>query len=163
MTSLPFCTCDLTLSLECVPHDPPNLHALGAVERGEKGGGRGEEGGGGRGEEGGGGRREGGGGRREGGGGRREEGGGGGRRGRGGGKRRMIEVVRVLYRGGGEHGICLPFKSNTAHPRQSLFQRKMSCLRWDSNPRHSALRSAGWAQILHLIVHLMNSLTINSV
>ena len=66
MTSLPFCTCDLTLSLECVPHDPPNLHALGAVERGEKGGGRGEEGGGGgrRGEEGGGRREEGGGGRR---------------------------------------------------------------------------------------------------
>ena len=28
-------------------------------------------------------------------------------------------------------------QSNTAHPRQSLFQRKMSCLGWDSNPRHS--------------------------
>ena len=26
-------------------------------------------------------------------------------------------------------------QSNTAHPRQSLFLRKMSCLRWDSNPR----------------------------
>ena len=25
-------------------------------------------------------------------------------------------------------------KSNTAHPRQSLFLRKMSCLGWDSNP-----------------------------
>ena len=76
MTSLPFCTCDLTLSLERVPHDPPNLYALGAVERGEKGGGRGEGGGGG------------GGGRR----GRREEGEeeerGGGGRGGGGGKRR---------------------------------------------------------------------------
>ena len=28
-------------------------------------------------------------------------------------------------------------QSNTAHPRQSLFLRKMSCLRWDLNPRHS--------------------------
>ena len=25
-------------------------------------------------------------------------------------------------------------QSNTAHPRQSLFLEKMSCLRWDSNP-----------------------------
>ena len=25
-------------------------------------------------------------------------------------------------------------QSNTAHPRQSLFPRKMSCRRWDSNP-----------------------------
>ena len=25
-------------------------------------------------------------------------------------------------------------RSNTAHPRQSLFLRKMSCLGWDSNP-----------------------------
>ena len=30
-------------------------------------------------------------------------------------------------------------QSNTAHPRQSLFLPKMSCLRWDSNPRHSIL------------------------
>ena len=28
-------------------------------------------------------------------------------------------------------------QSNTAHPRQSLFLRKMSCLGWDLNPRHS--------------------------
>ena len=28
-------------------------------------------------------------------------------------------------------------QSNTAHPRQSLFQRKMSCIGWDSNTRHS--------------------------
>ena len=28
-------------------------------------------------------------------------------------------------------------QSNTAHPRQSLFLRKMSCFGWDSNPRHS--------------------------
>ena len=28
-------------------------------------------------------------------------------------------------------------QSNTAHPRQSLFLRKMSCLGWYSNPRHS--------------------------
>ena len=120
-------------------------------------------------------------------------------------------------------------QSNTAHPRQSLFLEKMSCLRWDSNPRHSILytlysrqsalptelprqlswlgpnltshstpdeqanhqlsikekagvmkppmtpnmyvinqlsyrgSSAGWVQISHLIVHLMNRLTINSV
>ena len=98
-------------------------------------------------------------------------------------------------------------QSNTAHPahpRQSLFLEKMSCLRWDSNPRHSIRQhstpstpkavtfprknelpqvglepttlytldralyqlsyrgsSAGWAQISHLIVHLMNRLTIN--
>ena len=31
-------------------------------------------------------------------------------------------------------------QSTTVHPRQSLFLRKMSCLRWDSNnPRHSTL------------------------
>ena len=30
-------------------------------------------------------------------------------------------------------------QSNTAHPRQSRFLRKMSCLGWDSNPRHSIL------------------------
>ena len=30
-------------------------------------------------------------------------------------------------------------QSNTAHPRQSLFLEKMSCLGWDSNPRHSIL------------------------
>ena len=30
-------------------------------------------------------------------------------------------------------------QSNTEHPRQSLFLEKMSCLRWDSNPRHSIL------------------------
>ena len=30
-------------------------------------------------------------------------------------------------------------QSNTAHPRPSLFQRKMSCLGWDLNPRHSTL------------------------
>ena len=56
--------------------------------------------------------------------------------------------------------------NNTAHPRQSLFLRQMSCLRWDSKPRHSiytldrALYHAGWTQISHLIVHLMNRLTI---
>ena len=32
-------------------------------------------------------------------------------------------------------------QSNTAHPRQSLFLEKMSCLRWDSNPRHSILQT----------------------
>ena len=30
-------------------------------------------------------------------------------------------------------------QSNTVHPRQSLFLRKMSCLGSDSNPRHSTL------------------------
>ena len=30
-------------------------------------------------------------------------------------------------------------QSNTTHPKQSLFLTKMSCLVWDSNPRHSAL------------------------
>ena len=31
-------------------------------------------------------------------------------------------------------------QSNTAHPRQLFnFLRKISCLRWDSNPRHSTL------------------------
>ena len=30
-------------------------------------------------------------------------------------------------------------QSITAHPRQSLFLEKMSCFRWDSNPRHSIL------------------------
>ena len=28
-------------------------------------------------------------------------------------------------------------QSNTAHPRQSHFLRKIICLGWDSNPRHS--------------------------
>ena len=35
-------------------------------------------------------------------------------------------------------------QSNTAHPRQSLFLRKMSCLWWDSNPRHSNMYIPGW-------------------
>ena len=30
-------------------------------------------------------------------------------------------------------------QSNKAHPWQSLFLRKISCLGWDSNPRHSTL------------------------
>ena len=33
-------------------------------------------------------------------------------------------------------------QSNTAHPRQSLFLRKMSCLGWDSNPQHYTLDRA---------------------
>ena len=40
-------------------------------------------------------------------------------------------------------------QSNTAHPRQSLFLEKMSCLGWDSNPRHS---------ILHVHVHVHEQL-----
>ena len=34
-------------------------------------------------------------------------------------------------------------QSNTAHPRQSLFLEKISCLGWDSNPRHSIMCSGG--------------------
>ena len=34
-------------------------------------------------------------------------------------------------------------QSNTAHPRQSFFLKKMSCLGWDSNPRHSIICSGG--------------------
>ena len=60
------------------------------------------------------------------------------------------------------------------YPRQSLFQRKMSCLGKDSNPRHSTLktersttelpRQLSWlAQILHLIVDQMNRLTITCI
>ena len=30
-------------------------------------------------------------------------------------------------------------QSNIAHPRWSLFPRKMSCLEWDSNSRHSCI------------------------
>ena len=67
-------------------------------------------------------------------------------------------------------------QSNPTHPRQLhvLFRRKMSCLRWDSNQTNDTLHSrqstlplsyqgssAGWAQISHLIVHLVNRLTIN--
>ena len=33
-------------------------------------------------------------------------------------------------------------QSNTAHPRQSLFQRKMSCLGWDLNPRHVQVQTS---------------------
>ena len=58
-------------------------------------------------------------------------------------------------------------QSNTTHPRQSLFQRRMSCLGWDSNPRHSIhpldIRSALPAELPNLTshsIHLMNRLTI---
>ena len=70
-------------------------------------------------------------------------------------------------------------QSNTAHPRQSLFLEKITFPRKNELPRvglepttlytlDRALyqlsyrgSSAGWAQISHLIVHLMNRLTIN--
>ena len=47
-------------------------------------------------------------------------------------------------------------QSNAAHPRQSLFLEKMSCLRWDSNPRHSILKTCTYMYILYMywIVHL---------
>ena len=66
-------------------------------------------------------------------------------------------------------------QSNTAHPRQSLFPRKNELPQVGLEPTtlytlDRALyqlsyrgSSAGWAQISHLIVHLMNRLTINSV
>ena len=66
-------------------------------------------------------------------------------------------------------------QSNTAHPRQSLFPKKNELPRVGLEPTilytlDRALyqlsyqgSSAGWAQISHLIVHLMNRLTINSV
>ena len=38
-------------------------------------------------------------------------------------------------------------QSNTAHPRQSLFLEKMSCLRWDSNPRHSHVRTCTYIHV----------------
>ena len=41
-------------------------------------------------------------------------------------------------------------QSNTTHPRQSLFQRKMSCLGWDSNPRHSR-QSALLTELPHVV------------
>ena len=66
-------------------------------------------------------------------------------------------------------------QSNTAHPRQSLFLEKNELPQVGLEPTtlytlDRALYqlsyrgcSAGWAQISHLIVHLMNRLTINSV
>ena len=57
-------------------------------------------------------------------------------------------------------------QSNTAHPRQSLFRAASGGTRTHDTlfSRQSALpaelgSSAGWAQISHLIVHLMNMLT----
>ena len=60
--------------------------------------------------------------------------------------------------------------NNTAHPRQSLFVT-LFLTHGTVHSRQSAIPaelhyhgiSAGWAQISHLIVHLMNRLTINSV
>ena len=55
----------------------------------------------------------------------------------------QTQYVRVLMRDEKEErckqGQTNNRQSNTAHPRQSLFLRKMSCLGWDSNPRHSIL------------------------
>ena len=46
-------------------------------------------------------------------------------------------------------------QSNTAHPRQSLFQRKMSCLGWDSNPQHSNIDRALYQLYMYSIhVHV---------
>ena len=46
-------------------------------------------------------------------------------------------------------------QSNTAHPRQSLFQRKMSCLGWDLNQRHMPPRQLRMNQALYS--HLSNN------
>ena len=43
-------------------------------------------------------------------------------------------------------------QSNTAHPRQSLFLEKMSCLGWDSNPGHSMYMDTHTHQ--HCIINL---------
>ena len=40
-------------------------------------------------------------------------------------------------------------QSNTAHPRQSLFLRKMSCLRWDSCTLYSITRQVSEPQFPH--------------
>ena len=45
-------------------------------------------------------------------------------------------------------------QSNTAHPRQSLFLRKMTCLGWDSNPRHSTLQTERSTTELPMHVHV---------
>ena len=66
-------------------------------------------------------------------------------------------------------------QSNTAHPRQSPFLRKneLPYVGLEPTTLYTLDRalyqlsyrgsSAGWAQISHLIVDLMNRLTINSV
>ena len=46
-------------------------------------------------------------------------------------------------------------QSNTAHPRQSLFQRKMSCLGWNYNRRHSTLETCSMYMYIHVHVHLL--------
>ena len=58
-------------------------------------------------------------------------------------------------------------QSNTTHPRQLLFLRKLSCLGWDSNSRQSALptelpRQLSWLgpNLTSHSIHLMNRLTI---
>ena len=49
-------------------------------------------------------------------------------------------------------------QSNTAHPRQSLFLEKMSCLRWDSNPRHSIVLPTERPNLhVHYIVSCVSS------
>ena len=42
-------------------------------------------------------------------------------------------------------------KQTTRHPRQLLFLRKMNCLRWDSNPRHST-------HVIHVHVYMYTSI-----
>ena len=45
-------------------------------------------------------------------------------------------------------------QSNTAHPRQSLFLEKMSCLGWDSNPCHRVNGCFVTVKILTLEMYL---------
>ena len=49
-------------------------------------------------------------------------------------------------------------QSNTAHERKSLFLRKMSCLRWDSNPRHSTMYMYMY-MYMYLLVSIRRKMT----
>ena len=50
---------------------------------------------------------------------------------------RTCKQIRVLMRDKKEGRKKQARLNNTAHPRQSLSTRKVSCLGWDSNPRRS--------------------------
>ena len=49
-------------------------------------------------------------------------------------------------------------QSNTAHPRQL---RKMSCLGWDSNPRHSTLYTLDRAHVHVVSIHVVGIHTVH--
>ena len=52
-------------------------------------------------------------------------------------------------------------QSNTAHPRQSLFLEKMSCLGWDLNPRHSILRQSATNMYMYMYMYTHCICTMN--